>query len=177
MTNKISRTESKNIQKIYDVIKDNSRMTVRGIADKTKLTRPTVTKLFEKMEKNNLIWGYCAIVDTKKFGYNTYALLVKTKTSFNVDFKNFKSFFNDKSNLDEDTGDMFIVYSGLFHGEYDWIILFLSKDLFSARRNINKYLEGFQEHIEDMKLEEQLVPITAAGFMNPNLMETMKDII
>jgi DNA-binding Lrp family transcriptional regulator len=177
MANKISKTEIKNIQKIYDVIKHNSRMTFSGIANKTKLTRQTVTKLFEKMEKSKLIWGYCAVVDSKKFGFNTYALLVKTKTSLNLEFKNFKNFLNEKTKKDENIDDMFIVYSGLFHGEYDWIILFLSKDLFSARRNIKKYLAGFEEHIEDMKLEEQLVPIKAVGFSNPNIMEIMEDLI
>lgn len=177
MTEKISKTERKNVLKIYDVIRDNSRMTFSSIAKKTKLTRQTVTKLFEKMEKNNLIWGYCAVVNAKKFGYNTYALLVKTKSSAKVDFKTFQDFCLEKERMKKDGMKPYIVYCGFFHGEYDWIVLFLAKDLITARKNVNELISGYQNYIEDFLLEEELVPIRIVGFVNPNASESLEKLV
>ena len=73
--------------------------------------------------------------------------------------------------------DLFIIYSGYFHGEFDWIVLFYARDLISARQGINRLIDGFQEHIEDMRIEEELVPVTIAGFDNPKLKEELQVVI
>jgi len=174
MSGGISKAEEKNIRKIYDIIRNNSRMTFAGIASKTRLTRQTVSKLFEKMEKNKLIWGYTAIIDTKKLGYNTFALIVKMKKSMKLGIDQFEKWFVENK---RDENDVFMIYSGYFHGEYDWIALFLAKDIIVARQQINKFMDGYEEYVEDYILEEQLVNFRAVGFTNPNAMESIKKII
>ena len=108
------------------------------------------------MEKNNLIWGYAAILDTKKLGSNTFALLVKMNKSVKLDGELFEKWFISTDRQDEKS-DVFIIYSGYFHGEFDWIVLFLAKDIVVARQQINKFMDGYEEYIEDYKLEEQLL--------------------
>lgn len=152
-------------------------MSFKSISNEVNLTCQTVSKLFETLEDSNMILGYCTVINGREFGYHTYALLVKTKSSFSGKFDIYEKFHKNRLNNKDIMDDLFIMYSGYFHGEYDWIVLFYARDLISARKGINKLIDGFQDHIEDMKIEEELVPVTIAGFGNPNLKEDLQDVI
>ena len=128
------------------------------------------------MEKKKVVWGYCPVIDPKGFGYNTYMLLVKSNFSVKVEATAFRSLLEEKNKILEKMDDMYVTYSGYFHGDYDWIILFFSPDLKTARKCINKLTEGYSEYIDEVKLEEQLIPFRVAGFENPNLLQEIDEI-
>ncbi len=172
----LSKQERKNIFKVYDIIRKNSRLSYKGIAKQAGLTRQTVATLFKKMEKTKMIWGYCAVIDARKYGYNTYILLIKSTLPFKNRGEVFQSMIKEKYHLLDNMDDMYISYSGHFHGPYDWLLMFFSPDIQTARKCVNKLIEGYDEYIEDIQLEEQVIPFSIAGIRNPDFENEINEL-
>ena len=67
---------------ILDELQKDAKKPLRDIAKKVGLTAPAVMERIKKMEADDIIKGYCAIVDPCKVGYNFRAILA-LKTNYN----------------------------------------------------------------------------------------------
>lgn len=107
-------TLDKKDQSIIALLRENSRLSIRDIAKKTKIKHSTVHQRLQKLIKNNIIKKFTLQVDKKALGENfTAFLLINTKSSLNKDF------FNDKK----------IKEAFNVTGEYDLMLKITFKDL------------------------------------------------
>lgn len=62
-------------QDIINVLINDSRLSYRKIAKKVDLSVATVLNRIKRLEKENIIKGYSAIVDYEKLGYDVWVII------------------------------------------------------------------------------------------------------
>ena len=62
-------------KKILELLQKNGRMTVKEIAQTISLTAPAVSERIKKLEKDELIQGYTALINPEKIGRTIHALI------------------------------------------------------------------------------------------------------
>lgn len=60
---------------ILSLLRENARMTVKNIAEKTFLSPTAISARIEKLEEQGYIEKYCARVNPRAFGYNVKAFI------------------------------------------------------------------------------------------------------
>ncbi len=157
--------------KVIRLLTENARMSNSEIAKKIGLTRQTVSKIIKNLEKNDLIWGYSLIGNPTKIGLNLYVLLLKGKPNLESDI--FINRIMDFVKIE----DRFTIYTGIFHGAYDWIAIFTAINIKEARKFVNKLKRGLEQFIDEIILMEQLVPVSMLQFSNPNLKSELNEAL
>ena len=62
-------------QKIIELLQENARISIKDIAAQVFLSAPAVTSRIERLEKNGIINGYHAEVNSEAMGYNVKAFI------------------------------------------------------------------------------------------------------
>lgn len=62
-------------QDILNVLINDSRLSYRKIAKKVNLSAATVLNRIKRLEKENIIKGYSAILDYEKLGYDVWVII------------------------------------------------------------------------------------------------------
>lgn len=62
-------------QKIIELMQENARISIKDIASQVFLSSPAVTARIERLEKNHIIMGYHAQVNTEALGYQIKAFI------------------------------------------------------------------------------------------------------
>jgi DNA-binding Lrp family transcriptional regulator len=75
--------EQTNKAKILEELQKNARASTSELSKKTGLSRQTVAKTINDMEKKKQIWGYTAIFDPKLIGKQPFIILGKIDLSIN----------------------------------------------------------------------------------------------
>jgi len=159
---------TKNDRKILDTLTVNARQSLIEISDKTGLSRQTVQKTLQKLEKDHVIWGYQPIVDEQKKGLKEYFILIK-RTTKPVNEKSVEVIISrklDKMALSIRTE---IVTSFYCHGNYDWVICLMAPDIKSAKKFTEYLKTEHQEVIADVQLLETLFFAKKEGVLNPDI--------
>lgn len=81
---------------ILQVLLENGRLSFRQIAERVKVSVPTVSSKVGNMENLGIIKGYSALLDSEKLGGQSVLLTVKTRPS---DVKKVSKRFYDLSNV------------------------------------------------------------------------------
>ena len=64
-------------KKFLKELQQNSGDSIDNIAKKCGFSRQKVWRIKKRLEKNNTIWGYNAVVDDEKLGLKMYQILLK----------------------------------------------------------------------------------------------------
>jgi len=158
-------------KKIVDELRKNSKESIDKIAKKCGFSRQKVWRTIKRMEKNNIIWGYCAVIDDTKFNQNRYFLLIK-RTSKPIQKENLQLVMSRELKDRADERGVSIECSHYVHGVYDWVICVNAPDI----RNVKKYIESLNDlakegFISDIQVLESIFPIEKNGIINPKLEE------
>lgn len=62
-------------RRILRIMQENARTSLKTIAEKTFLSSPAVSARIEKLEKDGVISGYHALLDSMKLGYHIIAFI------------------------------------------------------------------------------------------------------
>ena len=62
-------------RRILKILQDNARTSLKTIAEKTFLSSPAVSARIEKLEKDGIINGYHAAINSEKLGYHILAFI------------------------------------------------------------------------------------------------------
>ena len=62
-------------QKIVELLQENARISIKDIAAQVFLSSPAVTSRIERLEKNGIINGYHAEINSEAIGYNVKAFI------------------------------------------------------------------------------------------------------
>ena len=124
---------AKDDRKILAELQKNSNESIETIAKHCRFSRQKVWSAIKQLEESRMIWGYTAIVDEEKQGLEKFMISIKRSQKI-----------LDKKSMDEITYDRLgkiilnlgitIESSYYIQGEYDWILIFLAKDLQHAKK-------------------------------------------
>ena len=156
----------KSIKKIIDVIKNNATLTFNQIAEKTKLTRHTVSRVMNYMHDKKIIWGTYTVIDPEYNDKKTFILLITGKSNTDKNHELVKYF---RKEWRETNNNLSILYSGILHGKYDIIIIFNAKDIFEARRFFSNIFKNQITNIQSHIILENLITVRCCEHINPNL--------
>jgi DNA-binding Lrp family transcriptional regulator len=153
-------------RKIIDQLLKDSRQSPHEIAKRLGFSRQKVWRIINKLEKDNVIWGYSAVIDENSIGRNTYFALARTKAPFHdiLDFGIKRIKGNNIKKID-------INLIGLFYlnGTYDWLIVFSAKSVADAKRNCGYIQEYYGKYIDRIELLENVFTMVRFGKINPNV--------
>jgi DNA-binding Lrp family transcriptional regulator len=154
---------SKSEEKILNELQKNCRLNLDEIGKKCGCSRYKVGRFIKKLEENNTILGYTAIINPNKTNFKHYILLIK-RTTQPLEDELIKKLpllsGNDlvpgiKINL-EDT--LYV------HGNFDWVMTFTALDISYAKDFCNKILKYYRNYVESIELLETIGPIRKNGF-------------
>jgi DNA-binding Lrp family transcriptional regulator len=126
--------------------------------------------MINQLEKNNTIWGYSTVYDEKKMGLKHFMLMVK-RSNKKIDEQTIDQIISRKVEdfaLDFDT---FIESSFYVHGEYDWIITFVTKDINHALKFSESVLAQNPGIIERVTILQTMMFIRKHYILNPDRKE------
>jgi DNA-binding Lrp family transcriptional regulator len=127
---------------ILKELSKNPKIQLNDLADKLKIDWKTVKKKIKNLIDKKVISAFTTLLDTSKFGYIMYTMMVKLKpnTSDSILKKSFEKLNN-------------IFYSARFFGEYDLLIYLYSKN----PEELNKTISEFEKNMGSNITETQLL--------------------
>jgi len=160
----IKEDEKKVIKKLLT----DASESIDKIAKSCGFSRQKVWRIMKRLEQNNTIWGYTAVIDHEKQNQNSYIVLIK-KTSVPIGAIMEKIIQRDLEKKYADKENIHIGESRYLNGIYDWVICFTAKDIREAKKFCNFLSQLFEDHISEMHLLEDIFTVKKQGILNPNV--------
>jgi DNA-binding Lrp family transcriptional regulator len=164
--------DGKNI--LFELVK-NSNESIDTLAKRCGFSRQKAWRFIKQLEANGLIWGYTSIFDEQKIGLTHFTLMLK-RTS-----KPLKKETADRiiSRRAEDILKKLqgtIESSALVHGEYDWVVTFIAKDIKQAKKYSDTLIALHPGEIEKITLLQTMMFVKKQYILNPER-KKLKDFI
>ncbi|MGA1848853.1 MAG: Lrp/AsnC family transcriptional regulator [Thermoplasmatota archaeon] len=158
--------EGLNSRLLAAFLKDPTR-SMRELAKELDSYRQTIWRKKKRMEEENIIWGYTAVIDEAKLGKGTFLVLMKMKPMIeglaDIMVKRIKR--NEPGKMNIRLIDAFQV-----NGEYDWIIRFSAPDHTTARTYFDTLRAVYADHLlEKPVMVDVNFVLVAEGKTNPEI--------
>ena len=154
-------------KKIIAQLQKNPRRNINEIANNCGFSRQKVWRVVNKLEEDKTIWGYNVVIDDEKMDMNQYVLLIKSSP------KPIKKIVEDISDLslDDSAKDIGIEIQsgGMVNGKYEWILVFVAKDIKQATKFKDVFLSKYSSIVSEVDLLEYIFPIKKYGVANPEV--------
>jgi len=153
--------------KILDELLIDARQGIQKIAKKCNTYRQRVWREIKKMEENNTIWGYTAVVDEEKIGWKLFMLLMKMKplTEEQVGEQIERHRTDVPGKLAVRLIDAYYI-----NGTYDWVVIFAAKDWVTARKYYDNIRKGYKKTlIEKPEMVDIIFSTIRWGKINPEI--------
>ena len=150
-------------------------MNLYVIAKRCGCSRYKVSRVMRKLEVDNTIIGYSAIVNPNKENLRHFIILIK-RSNLLVSKKILKSLpVNKLSDLIPGV-NINLKDTQFVHGTFDWITSFTSEDAFNAKEYCNKILKMYNKFVEKVELLEVVTQVRINGYRVPQS-EQIKEIL
>ena len=163
--NSKSQIENDDQKVLQELIKD-SRKSPHEIAKICGFSRQKVWRIIKKLEQENVIWGYTAVIDENNAGRNTYLTLIKAKAPFIDMADKLIKRIKEKKAIEIDINLLGVHY---LNGLYDWMVMFSAKDIRDAKRFCGYLEKHYDGHIERIEILEEVFPMIKYGKTNPEI--------
>jgi len=163
------KTEEKNMRKIVKILQKDCLMQPSEIAKKTDLTRQTVYRLIKKMKEKNIIWGCRAIIDPEFLDKKIFFILVKIKPDIPKHESLIKYFNKNREKSLKELPE--ILSTHLINGHFDFITIVMAENIIEARKSFHLIFQDFTYAVQELYIEESLIPIRVGSFADPNIKE------
>jgi len=167
--------EQTNKVKILEELQKNGRASLSEIAEKIGLSRQTVAKTINNMEKKKEIWGYTAIFDPKLLDTKPFIIIGKIDLSINPD-EFLKKVTNEKR-INQNEEKMGLKITMYLHGTSDILGLFWAKDIVEAKKVMNFYQLTMRPNLKEIELLDVMKTFRFAGISNPKMIEEWTNLI
>ncbi|MEA3515149.1 MAG: Lrp/AsnC family transcriptional regulator [Nanoarchaeota archaeon] len=144
---KITKTHNKKIikldkidAKILNVLKNNSRESLVGIANQCKITAEAIKKRINKLEENGVILSFFTNFNIFKLGFQPYVILIKTNRQKQKEIINF-------IRQHKNTNGQYLI-----DDEFDLMCVIVVKDISELRGFINQAHSLFRDNIIDYEI-------------------------
>ena len=165
--------QAKDELKILAELEQNSNESIDTIAKRYGFSRQKVWRIIKQLEENRIIWGYTAIVDTQKQGLEKFMLSIKRSQKI-LDKKNMNEIFYDRLGKTILTLGITIESSYYIHGEYDWILIFIAKNINYAKKFTDILFEAYPGAVDKVNLSQILFVQRDHRIENPNMSKLME---
>jgi DNA-binding Lrp family transcriptional regulator len=167
----MAKTSKKQIEvdetKVIEQLQNNCMENLDLFAKKCGFSRQKVWRIIKNLERDNIVWGYTAIVDNESLRKKHYILLMKRNTQkINkkiVDVLLSREFEEVVTKL-----GITIETSSYVHGEYDWIATFLAPDIIYAKKFSELVKTIYPDTFQKIDLIETLFDIKKQNIFNPD---------
>lgn len=160
-------------RKFLKELQRNSGDSIEKIAKKCGFSRQKVWRIKKRLENNNTIWGYNAVVDDDKLGLKRYLILLK-RTNKPVSGKQLEIITTRKLKSDLMKLGVNVECSFYLHGSFDWFLCVTADSIRDVKRFIEGFTRMFNDVISDIKIQEVIFQVEKNNFTNPNL-DQIKD--
>jgi len=157
----------KDEQRILEKLKKNANKSINEIAKECGFSRQKVWRIIKQLEKNRIIWGYTAVVDEEKQGFDTYFILIK-RTTYPLDEELTEMIISRKLEDQMDKLDCKIVSSIYTHGLYDWILVITAREIKQAKQVCELLRMRYQKYMSEVSLIKSLFSVKIQGILNPD---------
>ena len=165
---KTSRKQAKEDERnIIRELLNNSSQSAAKIAKKCGFSRQKVWRIMKRLEKDNTLWGYTAVVGTEELGMTSYVLLVKI-TNLPITEKIADRIIKGSIIQEGEKIGVDVLGSYYLHGTFDWMLCFSAPDIKHAKKFVNAFNTAYQGYVAEIHLLEKIFPIMKCGFRNPN---------
>jgi DNA-binding Lrp family transcriptional regulator len=175
MVNKsLTSNRNKRDNEILQALLKDPTKSLRDIAKDLKSYRQKIWRVKKKLEEENVIWGYTAVIDDGKLNQIPYIMLLKMKPMSKelVDLMLKRLYRKEQEKQNIRLRDFWIV-----NGEYDWVIEFSAPDHATAR----KYYDTIRLLYDEFLLAKPVMVdvnfcLVAEGKRNPEI-EKLREYI
>jgi DNA-binding Lrp family transcriptional regulator len=164
---------NKDERKVLKLIQQNSNHKIEDLARTCGFTTNKVIRLKERLEKNNIIWGYTALTDNLNLDLQHFTVLFK-RSSTPIEKKMIEDITAGYLEDIFPEGNIKIENFLYVHGEYDFIISFTAPDTLSMKRFCDRLIKLYGSNISDYKIYQTVVTFRKQGIKNPFLKEQGK---
>jgi len=153
-------------QKVLQELQKDARQSPHEIAKKCGFSRQKVWRIIKKLEGDNVLWGYTAIVDEKKQNMKSYIVLLK-RTNSPITKEIIETVTN--GGFRKITADINVTLMSSFYlnGIYDCLIMFQASDLGKAKQFCELANKTFTGYIAELSLLEVIFTNRNYGMINP----------
>ena len=155
-------------KKLLKILQKNSGDSIENIAKKCGFSKQKVWRIKKKLEKNNAIWGYPAVVDDVQFGLKKYLILLK-RTHMPVTPEKMEIPIKGRLKEELEKIGISIDFSFLIMGDYDMAICISAPSSKELMILSNKLSSLFGDNIADVKIFDVIFPLQICGIDNPNI--------
>jgi len=148
-------------------LQKNARESFDKLSERCGCSRQRAGRIIKRLEENNTIWGYHAVVDQSKLDLKRYLVLLKRlpnpmkKEAFDAMVK---------GKLKGMTEIGVCVDSSFFvHGMYDWVWGVTANNIKQIKQFCEILKRMLSGHLFDIQVLEVLFPVEENGICNPNL--------
>ena len=170
---KISRTQiDEDEKKLLRILRQNSGDTIDDIAKKGGFSRQKTWRTKRRLEANNTIWGYTAVIDDQKLDKKRYLMLVKKSAepigdAINKITKLTAGAKGEKIGID-------VLSVGYMFGEYDVAIVFSADGIMNAKKFKEIMSIELPNLISKIEIMEYIFLLRDGGITNPEI-EKMRE--
>jgi Lrp/AsnC family leucine-responsive transcriptional regulator len=175
MNKPIIKQNSNIEEKILRELQKNCRLSSDEIGKKCGCSRYKVNRIIKKLEENNTIVGYTAVINPTKVN-NKYFILLAKRSSIPLDENVLKRLQSSRENNFVENVNVKTIASFYVHGKYDWVAFFTAEDITLAKEFCNKIMKYYNKLLDDLELLEIVAPFRMDGFIIPTDVE-LKEII
>ncbi len=164
---KMSKEQISNDEKkILIQLQNKATENLDVLAKSCGFSRQKVWRIVKRLEQNQMIWGYTAIIDEQKNNLSHYTLLIK-RTPQQLMEKTVDIITSRK--LEEIVADLGVTIESSYyvHGDYDWVITFTAQDIIRAKKFCGSLLALHAGVIEKTALLETLFMVKNHHVLNP----------
>lgn len=175
----MAKTSKKQIEvdetKVIEQLQKNCMENLDLFAKNCGFSRQKVWRIIKNLERDKIVWGYTAIINSESLRKKHYMLLMKRNTQ-KVNQKIIDILLSrDFEDVVTDLG-ITIETSSYVHGEYDWITTFLAMDIIHAKKFSELVKTTYPDTFQKIDLVETLFDLKRQNIINPDANQ-LKEII
>ena len=145
----------------------NSSENTETIAKHCGFSRQKAWRFIKRLEAKGLIWGYTAVFNEEKIGPTHFMIMIK-RTSKQLEEKIIIEIVLDKIKDIAAKSGCDIESVSYVHGEYDWIITFIAKDITHAKKFSESLFGMYPGFVEKMTIMQTMMFIKKQYVLNPD---------
>jgi DNA-binding Lrp family transcriptional regulator len=169
---KVLKTENSHEKAVIKALLNNARKSTIEIAKETGITRQTVSKIINKLEKDGRIWGYSTVMQPELLDNHFYIVLIKLKEE--IDKGKLIKEISNSNTLKQFTEEKFR-YSCYLHGTFDLMSSFYAQNIIEAEKIINRMYKPYRKYFSELYLHQVLITFRRMGIINPKIINDINE--
>jgi DNA-binding Lrp family transcriptional regulator len=159
--------------KVIVELQKNSRENVQKIAKRSGFSQQKAARIIKQLENNHMIWGYTTIFNVEPQGLQKFIVSIK-RSSKPLEKKSMNEIEYER--LEKIIFDLGVTIESSYfiHGQYDWVLIILAKDILHARKFADILLTAYPGIVDKVNLSQILYRQRDHLIANPDQIKLME---